>query len=341
MPQEIAPNLFCIKVPLPKSPLRYLNSYVVRTPDRSLIIDTGFNTQGCLDAMTDGLKTLGVNPAEADIFITHFHADHFGLVPKLKTPTTRVLFNRPEAELMENWQGFGEMLNSAKHHGFLAHRLQSALKEHPGNKFGVDWAPDLKILSEGQTLSYGDYTFTCVETPGHTLGHICLYEATKKIFISGDHVLFDITPNIQCWTDHENPLKRYLESLEKVRGFDVALVLPGHRRLFTDLGSRVDELIANHEKRLAEVLNILDRGPTIAFETAARMTWDIKADGWENFPIAQQWFATGEALAHLRYLEEAGDIRREWNGNHVNFSLSKAVNKTTYQGDIKNGTTTG
>ncbi|MBW2367124.1 MAG: MBL fold metallo-hydrolase [Deltaproteobacteria bacterium] len=322
MVQEISQDLFCIEVPLPNSPLKYLNSYVVRAPDRSLIIDTGLNSKVCLEAMENGLDTLGVDLANADIFITHFHADHFSLVPKLKKPTTQIFFNRPETELMENWQGFGEMLENAGRHGIPRDRLKSMLEAHPGSKFGADWAPELKVLSEGQTLNYGDYTFTCVETPGHTLGHICLYEAKRKIFVSGDHVLIDITPNIQCWTDHENPLKQYMESLEKVRHLDVTLVLPGHRRRFSDLESRIDELISHHEKRLDEVRDILDSGPLNAFETASRMTWDIKADRWEDFPVAQQWFATGEALSHLRYLEENGEIVRQSTGAHIQFALS-------------------
>lgn len=323
MVEEVCSDLFCIKVPLPDSPLKYLNSYVVRTPYRSLIIDTGFNNKVCFDAMTTGLNKLGIDLDQADIFVTHFHADHFSLVPKLKTPATRIYFNRPEAELLENWQGFGAMLENAGHQGFPKEKLKSALEAHPGSKFGVEWAPEAKILSEGQTLTYGDYTFTCVETPGHTLGHICLYEASRKIFISGDHVLIDITPNIQCWKDHENPLKNYMESLEKIREFDVELVLPGHRRRFTDLKSRVDELISHHEERLDEICNILDKAPHSAYEIAGKMNWDIKASGWNDFPIAQQWFATGEALSHLRYLEEKREIGRHLIEKNVRFALTK------------------
>ncbi|MCP4719516.1 MAG: MBL fold metallo-hydrolase [Desulfobacteraceae bacterium] len=79
-----------------------MNSYVVRAPDRNLIIDTGFNHPICLKAMTDGLNTLGIDLKNTDFFITHFHVDHFSLVPRLKTPTTKIYFNRPEAELLEN-----------------------------------------------------------------------------------------------------------------------------------------------------------------------------------------------------------------------------------------------
>ena len=33
-------------------------------------------------------------------------------------------------------------------------------------------------------------------TPGHMLGHICLYDEEKQILFSGDHILGDITPVI-------------------------------------------------------------------------------------------------------------------------------------------------
>ena len=66
--------------------------------------------------------------------------------------------------------------------------------------------------------------------------------SVKKILISGDHILSDITPNIQCWSDQEDPLKNYLASLDKVYQLDVDLVLPGHRRVFKNFRERISEL---------------------------------------------------------------------------------------------------
>lgn len=320
MVDEVCSDLFCIKVPLPDSPLKYLNSYIVRTPDRNLIIDTGFDHQSCFDVMHDGLNKLGINLDHTDFFITHFHADHFSLLSKLKTPASRVYFNRPEAELLGNWEGFGTMFQDADRHGFPKDKLQVSLAAHPGSKFNVEWVPEVSILSEGQTLKYGDYTFSCIETPGHTPGHICMYEAAKKILISGDHVLIDISPNIQCWNNDKNPLKKYLKSLRKVRKLDVGLILPGHRRSFTDLPSRVDELISHHEKRLDEICDILGDTPLSAYSIASKMDWDIKAFSWKDFTIDQKWFATGEVLSHLRYLEKKKKIHRSPGEKRIRFS---------------------
>ncbi len=118
MCEEVLPGLFRNKIPLPDSPLKYLNSYIIKDSERSLIVDTGLNRKACLHAMHRGLATLGIDLAQSDIFITHLHADHFGLVSKLVTDTTNILFSRPEKELMESWEGFGAMVDYAALNGF-------------------------------------------------------------------------------------------------------------------------------------------------------------------------------------------------------------------------------
>lgn len=311
MTEEILPGLFRIKIPLPESPLKYLNSYVIKSDGRSLVVDTGFNRKECFRAMTQGLGELKIDPENCDFFITHLHADHFGLIARLVTKQSKIYFSRPDKEIIESWEGFEPMIEYAGRNGFPENELRNALHQHPGYKYGSDWTPDLSVLEDGETITYGNYCFECVETPGHTLGHMCLYEATKKILIAGDHILSDITPNIQCWSDTENPLEKYLSSLEKVYKLDVTLVLPGHRRLFKDHRARIDELKRHHEIRASEILDILRKGSGSAFEVASKMTWDIKCDSWNDFPVAQKWFATGEAISHLRFLEEKSLVTRE------------------------------
>jgi len=166
-------------------------------------------------------------------------------------------------------------------------------------------------LGDGDEVRIGDYSFVCIETPGHSPGHICLYERDKKILVSGDHILIDITPNIAQWSKEGNPLKDYLASLDKVYDLDVELVLPGHRQLFTDHRKRIQELKHHHEARANEVLSILEKGEQTAYEVASQMSWDIDYKSWKQFPASQKWFATGEAIAHLAYLEQKGMITRK------------------------------
>ena len=323
MIEEIRRNLYRIEIPLPDSPLKYLNAYVIRSKDRHLIVDTGLNRKECLEAMQTGLEELDIDLAQTDFFITHLHADHFGLVGKLVHSTGKIFFNRPETELIEAKIGWDPMVAYAKKNGFPENELRLALEAHPGHKFFSDWIPDLNVLSDADEIQVGEYGFQCVSTPGHSMGHMCLYEPTQKILIAGDHILIDITPNIQCWSSNINPLKNYLLSLDKVSKLEIVLTLPGHRRIIKDHMARIKELKEHHHRRLNEVVSILKKGPQHAFQVASRMTWDLKADSWEDFPRAQKWFATGEALAHLRYLEEEGTIRPDDQNSVTHFTLTE------------------
>jgi glyoxylase-like metal-dependent hydrolase (beta-lactamase superfamily II) len=308
--EEILPGLYRIDVPLPGSPLKATNCYVVKGKDRSLIVDTGWNRQDCMAALVSGLDECGVNLEQADFFITHMHADHAGLVSTLAREGAIIYFGQGDAEIIkfstpEHWEN---MIESARKCGFPGEELEKAVGSHPGRRYSSDNPLNISVARDGDTIGVGDYSFECIETPGHTPGHICLYEPTKRVFICGDHILFDITPNITLSVEDGNPLKEYLSSLDKVYDLDVELVLPGHRSIFGNQKDRIRELKLHHRARLEEVISILERGKQNAFQVASQMTWEIGFKSWDLFPPAQKLFAFGEAMAHLKYLEEAGDV---------------------------------
>jgi glyoxylase-like metal-dependent hydrolase (beta-lactamase superfamily II) len=322
MIEEILANLYKIEIPLPESPLKALNSYVIKDSERNLIIDTGWNQEECMNAMQTGLKELGVDLRKTDFFITHLHADHLGLVSNLITDTSKIYFNQPDADRLKTGFLWDDFVSFARLNGYPGKEIQAVSHSHPGFKFRSKENLVFHILKEGDTISIGNYAFRCVETPGHTWGHMCLYEPNKKIFVAGDHILNDISPNIQLWSDEWNPLKEYLTSLEKVYELDIELVLPGHRSISRNCRERIQELKHHHEKRFDEVISILERGSKNAFRVASQMSWDILYDSWDLFPVSQKWFAIGEAIAHLKYLVEKGTIRREMRGKKRVFSLN-------------------
>jgi len=267
-----------------------------------------------MNVLVSGLAECHVDLAQADFFITHMHADHSGLVSTLANGEAKVYFGRADAEIMksanpEHWE---RQIDFARSHGFPAEELERAIGSHPGRRYSPKTSLSLDVAKDGDKVVAGDYRFECIETPGHTDGHVSLYERDKKILICGDHILVDITPNITLSWGQRNPLKEYLSSLDKVYELDVELVLPGHRSIFRNHKERIRELKEHHRVRLDEVLSILGKGNQNAFEVASRMSWDIGYKSWHAFPPGQKWFAFGEALAHLRYLEEEGKVG--WKG---------------------------
>ena len=314
LPEEILPNLYRIEVPLPGSPLEATNSYVIKGAERSLIIDTGWNRKDCMTALVSGLRECSVDLREADFFITHAHADHLGLVSTLAIDGARIYSGEAGAVFFLSamapgyWEKQGDF---ARRHGFPEEELERVSSAHPGHRYSSATPLDFCTLKDGDTIKIGDYLFECIETPGHCKGHLCLYEPSKKIFVSGDHMLIDITPNISLWSDERNPLDEYLMSLDKVYNLDVEIVLPGHKSIFRHHKERIRELKEHHQTRLNEVISILGKSRRNVFQVASQMTWDLDYGSWDLFPPAQKWFAFGEAMAHLKYLEGEGKVRKE------------------------------
>jgi len=321
MVEEVFPNIFRSEIPLPGNPLKAINSYLIKGEDRFLMIDTGMNRPECMEVMEVCLQELKVDLHRTDFFITHLHADHFGLVSELVTDSSKIYFNYPDTEVIRDPNHWEDMATFAGVNGFPESDLQDAIKKHPGHKYHARGPLNLDLLREGDRVPIGKYAFLCVETPGHTQGHLCLYEPGAKIFFSGDHLLDSITPNISLWAESDDPLSQYLKSLEKTWQYDVELVLPGHRSPFAHHRRRITELKKHHEVRTEEVLAILQNGGQSAYQVASQMTWDIDCDVWEDFPLPQKWFAAGEALAHLQYLQGKGRVRRELREGKAYFSL--------------------
>ena len=322
--EEILPRLYRIVVPLPGNPLKEINSYVLTSKNRHLVIDTGMNRPECKEVLEPGLAELGVDLGKTDFFITHLHADHQGMVAGLIRNGSRAYMGEDDAFRLKAGKTAharkSPMVDYAAKSGFPDDELQSAMVNHPGLKYGPESVVDYQYIKGGDVFKVGDYTLEVVATPGHTYAHMCLYERDKKIFFSGDHVLGDITPNIQAWSDDIDPLDLYIKSLKRVYELDVELCLPGHRSFITDFKKRVLELIEHHRVRANEAISILEKESQTAYQTASKMTWDIDAKSWNDFPVMQKWFATAEAIAHLIYLENKGLVQREIRDGLIFFS---------------------
>jgi glyoxylase-like metal-dependent hydrolase (beta-lactamase superfamily II) len=123
--------------------------------------------------------------------------------------------------------------------------------------------PD-RTLDGGEEIPCGRYAFRVIWTPGHSAGHICLYDRGNKVLLSGDHVLPHITPSVGLHVRAtSNPLADYLDSLQLIGKLEAELVLPGHGEPFEGLPERTDELLAHHHRRLEEVVALLVKRPGV------------------------------------------------------------------------------
>lgn len=316
MVYKVGHGLYRITVGLPDSPLKILNTYVIKGRERNLLIDTGFNRVECLNDLKNGLNELGLDMSQTDIFITHFHSDHCGLVSAIADSATRIYMTREDKVVLDKVidepdQYWNPIERIYQMEGYPLQEMERTRKENPARTFVTDRSFPYIPITDGMILPFEGRMLRCIMTPGHTPGHVCLYDMDHQIFFSGDHILFDITPNITTWQVMPDSLAQYLNSLKKVYDIPVALTLTGHRENTGDFRLRVAELIRHHEERLNELEDIIRQNPGLSgYELTGMMKWSIRARNWDEFPPTQRWFAVGEAIAHLNYLVDKGRISR-------------------------------
>ncbi len=97
--------------------------------------------------------------------------------------------------------------------------------------------------------------------------------------------------------------------------------MPGHREN-GDFHARIKELLGHHEKRLEECYGVVKANPgSTAYKLASKMSWNVRAKSWNTFPADQKWFAVGECLSHLQYLEAVGRIQSETDGEVCRYHI--------------------
>lgn len=308
---EVYPDIFKLEIPLPNNPLKALNSYIIKSEDRSLIVDTGFNTEEGKQILRRGLEEIGKSFGSSDLLLTHHHADHTGLAAALSREGAVVYSGETDGRMINDMTGQKEW---SKLDGLIKifdlEQDHVSYADHPGFKYCPKEPVEFSFVKEGNKILVGQYSFEVIDIPGHTQGHIGLYESKHKIFLCGDHILDKITPNITFWGFDQDILAVYFDSLRKVREYDIDYLLTAHRSIIRDHRRRIDELLAHYKKRLEEVEKIISKGPATVRDTAASMHWDIRCKNWEDFPKPQKWFAASEAMSHLEHLYCTGRAER-------------------------------
>lgn len=311
MLKKVYPHIYQQEILLPRNPLKVLNSYLIVGEGQNLIIDTGFNSKDCEETLMQGIREAGIDLTKTSLLITHLHSDHSGLAAALQREGVRIYAGKIDGDLIngmttrEYWQKFNEykILFDLKKDGV-------SFDDHPGYKYRPEEPIAYTPLQEGDRIDIGDLSFKVVDIPGHTPGHIGLYEEKYRLFFGGDHILDKITPNITFWGFEQDMLMTYFRSLQKVYEYDIDYLFTAHRNIIRDHQKRIDELYQHHQRRLQEIMEILGEGKQTVRDIAAKMHWELRYEKWEDFPNAQKWFAAGEAMSHLEHLAFIGKAER-------------------------------
>ncbi len=315
--EQVAGDIFRVTVPVPFRGLRHVNGYLLRGPDGWDLVDTGLATPEALSAWEEAWRRLALTPADLhEIILTHHHPDHIGLAGRFQQAAQQatgrvapVRMSRREIEIVGIiWQDRDER-NTVLEDFFArcgvpdAAQASFSERELYAMRRMLLPFPVFEPLTPGEAVQIGARTFEMLPTPGHSDGHLVFYDAAAGLLLAGDHVLPHITPNIARWPGVEDdPLGRYLDSLDALKTLDVRRALPGHGGVLDGWRPRLAALEVHHAERLTAMRHAVGPGATV-FDVTARVFNQRVLDRHELR------MAVAETLAHLEHLVGRGRLR--------------------------------
>jgi glyoxylase-like metal-dependent hydrolase (beta-lactamase superfamily II) len=312
---EVIPGVYRIPLPLIGDALRAVNIYALMDGERLTLIDSGYGRNSLTrETLEKALAQIGRSVADIDQFlITHAHSDHYTFAVEVRRELSTLIRlgagekpNMREAARLEHPQPspLGKRLIIAG-----ASELQERVAD--SHKQQNPWEmPDL-WMHDGEKIQVGETTLDVIATPGHTQGHVVFVDKQRSVIFSGDHVLPHITPSIGYEpAPTQSPLADYLLSLMIIRGMPDAQMLPAHGAPGQSIHKRVDELLAHHEYRLEQTLDVVRRADCSALKAAEQLRWTRREHHFNTLDLLNQMLAVNETMAHLDVLASRGNITR-------------------------------
>ena len=144
-------------------------------------------------------------------------------------------------------------------------------------------------------LEDGDFCgpFEVVATPGHAADHLA-YVAPDGIAFTGDAVLGSGSVFVA------GQLREYLDGLERLLGFDLSLIAPGHGPLVHEPRAKLTEYIDHRLARETALVSALAEGK--------RTTQDLLDAVWSDAPVQLRGAAAVTLEAHLAKLADEGRL---------------------------------
>lgn len=193
------PDIYRIDIPLTGNPLKNLNCYVIMDGGESLVIDTGFRNEECLQVLMEGLEELGISPERTRLFVTHLHSDHSGLAQYFDYPDTCIYMGKTEHRYLQKlMSGAIRQLRDLMYlaEGYPPEKYYEAENKNPAKIYMPNREFAVTELQDGDEILVGSVKVTALEMPGHTPGLMCCY-LEKKLCLPQTMCCLTLLPTLQ------------------------------------------------------------------------------------------------------------------------------------------------
>ena len=164
----------------------------------------------------------------------------------------------------------------------------------------ITFTPE-RILIDGEIIANEYYSIEVIHTPGHASNHLCYLLKDEKLLFTGDHIMDGSTVVI---APPDGSMQDYIDSLAKLKEYDLNKIAPGHGELIDEPYAVVDWIIKHRFERESKVIDVLKQHNSGDLNTLVK---DIYADVDPVLHPVAKW----SLESHLIKLMDEGVVTRK------------------------------
>ena len=164
----------------------------------------------------------------------------------------------------------------------------------------ITFTPE-RILIDGEIIVNEYYSIEVIHTPGHASNHLCYLLKDEKLLFTGDHIMDGSTVVI---ASPDGSMQDYIDSLAKLKEYDLNKIAPGHGELIEEPYAVVDWIIKHRFERESKVIDVLKQYNSGDLNTLVK---DIYSDVDAMLHPVAKW----SLESHLIKLIDEGVVTRK------------------------------
>ncbi len=174
---------------------------------------------------------------------------------------------------------------------------------------GAEPLQGVEPLATG-TFQEGDASLQVIHTPGHSAGHCCFYEPSRKIAFMSDIDLSKFGPWYGC---RDSSLADFVRSVHRMQSIDIDIAVSSHEGIKEGnaIKDGLDYFLKKIEERNEKILTMLRESPVPASDIYKHNIVYRNYDKFGEYLILAESIMVDQ---HLQYLLNAGKIRRSGDG---------------------------